>query len=925
MSPSAMVLAGLVCRAHMGAVPMPGIPFPHGDRSLGTTGPGDRGRIGHRTGLRDPSRRGRGDRRRPRPGRRLGQGRRRRGRRQRRRRRPDRPRCDRRARPGRRRPREQRRAAARGPRARVPGRPLLDDPHPDARGAVPAGPRGAAAHVRARLGPGGQRQLDPRPAGLGVQVRVRDREARPRGPVQGDRPRGRRARRHVQLREPGLRPNAARRGADRRPGTHPRTARGARGRGRDAGAGGGQAADRAGRGRRGGRLAVLPRGGLGDRHLPGDGRRVERPLMEDPLPAAAHTLAAASYRGPEGLPAVAEYLRLVLDDAAAIEYEAPLVRARATGADAARLAGLEQVKLLALQVREAFAVRRRRESELSALFDTAGDLAALRSVDSVLTAIVRRARQLLGTDVSYLTLHDVARGDTYMRVTDGSVSARFQALRLPMGAGLGGLVAQTSAPYATASYFTDDRFRHTSEINTGVQEEGLVAILGVPLVRGSQVIGVLFAADRSERSFDRAEVALLGSLAAHAAIALDNARLLEETRTALEELSATTRALRTHTASVERAAEAHDRFVDLVLQGGGVDDVAAALTEVLGGRLAVLGEDGRPTGPDDGTPLPEDPATALGLARTTGRTVREGDTWTAAVTAGGELLGGLVLHREELLSESDQRILERAALVTALLLLIRRTAGEAENRVRGELLEELLGAKVRDPEGLRERARRLGADLDQPLAVVVARVDERAVSRALAGATHLAATRGGLAALHDGAVVLCLPDLTPAVAAATVRRELGIAGADPVTVGGAGPVRGPAAVAAAYTEALRCTATLVALGRTGDSASAAELGFFGLLVGEGRDVGCFVESTLAPVLEYDARRGTDLVATLQAYFQAGASPARAAEALQVHVNTVTQRLERVSRLIGKDWSTPDRALEIQLALRLHRLTGTSEG
>ena len=83
----------------------------------------------------------------------------------------------------------------------------------------------------------------------------------------------------------------------------------------------------------------------------------------------------------------------------------------------------------------------------------------------------------------------------------------------------------------------------------------------------------------------------------------------------------------------------------------------------------------------------------------------------------------------------------------------------------------------------------------------------------------------------------------------------------------------------------------------------------------------FVEATLDPVLEYDARRGTDLVATLQAYFDAGPSPARAAETLQVHVNTVTQRLDRVSRLIGKEWSSPERALEVQLALRLHRLTG----
>jgi len=258
--------------------------------------------------------------------------------------------------------------------------------------------------------------------------------------------------------------------------------------------------------------------------------------------------------------------------------------------------------------------------------------------------------------------------------------------------------------------------------------------------------------------------------------------------------------------------------------------------------------------------------------------------------------------------------------VTALLLLIRRTASEAENRVRGELLEELLTPTLRDPDGLRERARRLGADLDTPSAVVVARVEERSRARAVASATHLAATRGGLAGEHDGCVVLCLPDMGPGPAAALVRRELTTAGVGPVTAGGAGPARGPGTVAAVHAEAARCAATLVALGRAGGSASADELGFFGLLVGDGRDVRAFVDATLGPVLEYDSRRRTDLIATLQAYFDAGSSPARAAEVLRVHVNTVTQRLDRVGRLLGKDWSTPARALEIQLALRLHRLT-----
>ncbi|PRY41147.1 CdaR family transcriptional regulator [Geodermatophilus tzadiensis] len=648
----------------------------------------------------------------------------------------------------------------------------------------------------------------------------------------------------------------------------------------------------------------------------------------DGVPAVARTAApptGGAARAPRATSAAAEYLRLVLDDAAAIEFEGPLVRARASGADAATLAELEGVRLLALQVRAAFAARRRRESELSALFDTASDLAALRGVDSVLTAIVRRARQLLGTDVSYLTLNDDARGNTYMRVTDGSVSARFQALRLPMGAGLGGLVAQAAAPYATASYFTDPRFHHTDEIDDGVREEGLVAILGVPLIRGSQVIGVLYAADRTERAFDRSEVALLGSLAAHAAIAIDNARLLEETRTALEELSAATRELRAHTESVERAAGAHDRFIGVVLRGGGVEGVAAAVTEALGGRITVLDEEGRPTAGDDGAAaLPPDPAGALALARATGRTVRDGEWWTAAVTVGSELLGGLVLQQAADLSDADQRILERAALVTALLLLIRRTAGEAEGRVRGELVDELLTVPLRDPDGLRERARRLGADLDRPLAVVVVRVEERCRGRALAAATHLAATRGGLAGTRDARVVLCLPDLAAADAAALVRREVAAAVGRPVTAGGAGPVHGPAAVAGASAEAGRCASTLEALGRAGESASADELGFVGLLVGEGRDVPGFVTATLAPVLDYDARRGTDLVTTLRAWFATGGSPARAAEVLNVHVNTVTQRLDRVGRLLGRDWSAPDRALEVQLALRLHRLTAAGD-
>jgi hypothetical protein len=508
-----------------------------------------------------------------------------------------------------------------------------------------------------------------------------------------------------------------------------------------------------------------------------------------------------------------------------------------------------------------------------------------------------------------------------MRVTDGSVSARFQHLRLPMGAGLGGLVAQTATPYVTAGYPGDDRFRHTSEIDDAVGEEGIVAILGVPLRLGSRIVGVLFAANRSARPFSREEVTLLGSLAAHAAVAIDNARLLAETRAALAELSTANQRIREHSASVERAAEAHDRMAGLVLHGGDVADLAASVAELLTGALCVLDADGRCLACVGGDVGPAEVlAEAAASARALGRTVQRGELWATVGGAGGQALCALVLRPAGVLAEADLRILERAAVVTALLLLSRRSLAEAESRVRGELLDDLVSRPIEDLEMVRERAKRFGVDLDEVHAVLVLRGPAELRQRITAWAAGQAAHRGGLAAYRDGVGVLLVPGSQPGELARQLAREVRGAVGVPVTVGAAGPVQGPAEVAAAYREAERCAAALEALGRAGDGAGAADLGFVGLLLGSGeRDINAYARSALGPVLDYDARHGTVLRQTLEAYFGVGASPARAAEVLHVHVNTVTQRLGRLTNLLGADWQRPERALDLQLALRLYRL------
>ncbi|WP_406515882.1 helix-turn-helix domain-containing protein [Streptomyces sp. NBC_00873] len=655
-------------------------------------------------------------------------------------------------------------------------------------------------------------------------------------------------------------------------------------------------------------------------------------------------------------PSAAPHLRLLLDllaeDAPAEALGAVSSQARAAGVPAGELAEVEAATATALRIRGALRQHRRRELQLTALFDTAGDLAASRDLDDVLKAIVRRARMLLGTDTAYLTLPDEEAGDTYMRVTDGSVSLLFQRLRLELGEGLGGLVAQTASPYATPDYRTDDRFRHTRNINAGVLDEGLVAILGVPLLLGSsrggtgKVIGVLFAADRAPRVFSPDEVALLCSLAAHAAIAIDTARALADTRSALAELAGANAelaeanaAVREHSAAMQRAEEAHDRLTDLVLRGGDVKDVAAAVAGLLDSPLTIHDPGGRPLAAvrPDGAGLAADSMDAGWLvetaeeSRTGARAVHRDGRWICAVLAGQELLASLVLHQRGRLDDSDRRLFERAAVVTGLLLLLRRTVAETENRIRGELISDLLTDADRDPAGLAERGRRLGIDLDRPHLLLVAEAGAREKLCAAALRYLFGGDIRGVSAEHAGTVVLLIgcggdtdpgPDAGDAARAAAA--QLGQLVQAPVTVAATGPARGPRQLAAAYAEAARCLRAMRVLGRTGEGACVDELGFLGVVLGNAQDVDGFVTATLGPLLRYDAQRGTHLVRTLSAYFGSGGSLIRAKDELHVHVNTVVQRLDRIQVLLGHDWNEPDRALELQLALRLNLLSGGQE-
>lgn len=585
---------------------------------------------------------------------------------------------------------------------------------------------------------------------------------------------------------------------------------------------------------------------------------------------------------------------------------------------------------LLLELRGAMERYRRRAQELRALFETAGDLSSLRDVEGVLQAIVRRARQLLAADVAYLMLVDEDRGDTYMRVTEGTTSAKFKSIRLPMGVGLGGMVAKSMAPHWTRNYVEDGGYLHV--IDNIVSEEELVAILGVPLKVGHRLVGVLFAADRKVRDYGQEEVSLLSSLADHAAIAIENASLFQDTRAALNALSSAKATIESNNQRLQRASELHERMMSLVVEGGSVQDLADALVSVMGGVLIVVDERAceiarSGEGP---SPLPlhedEEAGKLLRAAERERRPVRSrsGHGPTELVTpviAGEDHFGALVYAAREI-DDFDARSLERAATILALQLSGNRARDEADNRVRGELLAELLMAPVRDPEAVQRRGRLLGIDLGQEQTVAVVLVDSPGLPAGLrVEATAFARSMNGLVSAHSDHVVLLVPTGDVDQLARRVADRLRKYNPH-LTVGAAGPAAGLAAVPELKERAHACARLLASLGRDGEGASVETLGIYSLLLSDtGRErMTGFVDACLYPVRQYDDARGTTLLETMRVYFDHECQVASAAKELFIHSNTMYQRLDRLDRLLGPAWRTGDRALELRLALRLESIS-----
>ena len=173
---------------------------------------------------------------------------------------------------------------------------------------------------------------------------------------------------------------------------------------------------------------------------------------------------------------------------------------------------------------------RKRNQYLAALTETSLDLMNRLELRDLLQAILSRASLLLGASKGSVYLVPPDASETGDMVTAAFVGYLDPEERVRRGEGLAGKVWATGAPIVVEDY---DRWEgRTPGFPTGVIDTAA----SVPFRSGDEVTGVINVAldAGSGRRFGPDEMALLTSFAQLASIALDNARLFERERAALD-------------------------------------------------------------------------------------------------------------------------------------------------------------------------------------------------------------------------------------------------------------------------------------------------------------------------------------------------------------------------------------------------------
>jgi sugar diacid utilization regulator len=271
-------------------------------------------------------------------------------------------------------------------------------------------------------------------------------------------------------------------------------------------------------------------------------------------------------------------------------------------------------------------------------------------------------------------------------------------------------------------------------------------------------------------------------------------------------------------------------------------------------------------------------------------------------------------YLEELQSVWSDREVVRRDLLDALIAgdgdseRVRGLAKSLRLRLREDYVVVIMRGEERPPEETQERS--------LPARIALRRIVEATRKRLTPASGSL------LVGMRHGEVVALYPFEDPSELETVKRSCLALAGdleGPQPSIGVSSSHKGLAQLALSYGEAREAVEIAVKAGPSGRVIAFDDV-LIDSIIRSSRHAERIVDSTVAPLLAYDAGRQAELVPTLRAYVEAGFNVTKGAETLCVHPNTVVYRLGRIKALTGRDPHAPDDLLLLYLGLKLIELS-----
>jgi signal transduction histidine kinase len=181
------------------------------------------------------------------------------------------------------------------------------------------------------------------------------------------------------------------------------------------------------------------------------------------------------------------------------------------------------------------------------LIELSRDLASTLDLDDLLNHIVNAAADLSGAEAASILTYDEIKGELYFDAASNLSEPLMRGLVVPAETSIAGWIVANRQPVTISDTQSDPR--HFGQVGKATQVT-TTSMLGVPLIAKDKVIGVLEAINKLSGNFDQEDQEILSTLAAQAAVAIENARLFQQS----DLISEMVHELRTPLSSINTAA-----------------------------------------------------------------------------------------------------------------------------------------------------------------------------------------------------------------------------------------------------------------------------------------------------------------------------------------------------------------------------------